>query len=97
MDYVAEWKSIKRKVTIIGVIEIALLVLAFLLSFQVADPMGSYLAQAVIPAALLLHAFVLYKLWRCPHCGKRFKFWQRHLNESTSSLSGCISCGAKFK
>jgi hypothetical protein len=97
MDYVAEWKFIKRKVTIIGVIEIALLILAFSLSLQVAEPMGSYLTQAVVPVALLLHVFVLYKLWRCPHCGKRFKFWQRHHNESVSSLSGCIGCGAKFK
>ncbi len=97
MDYIAEWKSIKRRVTIIGVIEIVLLILAFWLSLQVADPVGSYLTQAVVPAALLLHAFVLFMLWRCPRCGKRFKFWQRHLNESVSSLSGCIGCGAKFK
>ncbi|WP_043888393.1 hypothetical protein [Methylophaga thiooxydans] len=97
MDYTDEWKSIKRKVTIIGVIEIVLLVLAFALSLQVAEPMGSYLTQAIVPVAVLLHAFVLFKLWRCPNCGKRLKFWQRHHNESVSSLSGCIGCGAKFK
>jgi len=97
MDYVAEWKSIKRKVTFISVIELVLLIIAFSLSLQIPEPIGSYLTQAVVPIALLIHGLVLYKLWRCPHCSKQFKFWQRFHNESVSSLSGCTSCGAKFR
>ena len=97
MDYAAEWKSIKNKVTFISVIELVLLVFAFSLSLQAEGPIASHIAKAVIPAALLIHALVLYKLWRCPHCNRHLKFWQRLHMESVSSLSGCSSCGAKFK
>jgi len=97
MDYVTEWKGIKRKITAISILELVFLVVAFSFSQQFDGKLASYLGQVVLPATLMLHGLVLYKLWRCPHCSKRFKFWQRFHRESVSSLSGCFGCGAKFK
>lgn len=94
MNYTVEWKRKTKRLRLIAVILIAVMISMAALSTKYEI---EWLFHAGFYGMFFGYSAVLYKEWRCPHCGKQFKFWERWHRESVSSLISCSKCGAVLR